>query len=46
VQVDIQDIFIGVILLLAVITDPTNLRAALAGVRSSLRSREKAQTPV
>lgn len=45
VQVDIQDIFIGVILLLAVITDPTNLRAALAGVRSSLRSREKAQAP-
>jgi len=46
VQVDIQDIFIGVILLLAVITDPANLRAALAGVRSSFRSREKAQTPV
>lgn len=45
VQVDIQDIFIGVILLLAVITDPTNLRSALAGVRSSLRSREKAQAP-
>jgi ribose transport system permease protein len=43
VQVDIQDIFIGVILLLAVITDPANLRSALAGVRSSLRSREKAQ---
>lgn len=45
VQVDIQDIFIGVILLLAVITDPTNLRAALAGVRSSFRSRERAQAP-
>jgi ribose/xylose/arabinose/galactoside ABC-type transport system permease subunit len=46
VQVDIQEIFIGTILLLAVITDPTNLRAALSGVRSSLRMREKAQTPV
>lgn len=45
VQVDIQDIFVGVILLLAVITDPANLRAALAGVRSSLRSREKTQVP-
>lgn len=44
VQVDIQDIFIGVILLLAVITDPANLRAALAGVRSSLRGREKTQS--
>jgi len=46
VQVDIQDIFIGVILLLAVITDPASLRAALAGVRSSFLGREKAQTPV
>jgi ribose/xylose/arabinose/galactoside ABC-type transport system permease subunit len=44
VQVDIQDIFIGVILLLAVITDPANLRAALAGVRSSFRGRERAQS--
>jgi ribose/xylose/arabinose/galactoside ABC-type transport system permease subunit len=46
VQVDIQDIFIGTILLLAVITDPTNLRSALGGLRASLRSREKAQAPV
>jgi len=46
VQVDIQDIFIGTILLLAVITDPTNLRAALAGVRASFRGREKAQAVV
>jgi ribose/xylose/arabinose/galactoside ABC-type transport system permease subunit len=44
VQVDIQDIFIGVILLLAVITDPANLRAALAGVRTSFRGREKTQS--
>lgn len=41
VQVDIQDIFIGTILLLAVITDPANLRAAFNGLRLSLSGREK-----
>lgn len=44
VQVDIQDIFIGAILLIAVITDPANLRAALNGLRLSLQGREKARS--
>lgn len=44
VQVDIQDIFIGSILLLAVITDPANLRAALNGLTLSLKGRERVQT--
>lgn len=45
VQTDIQDIFIGAILLIAVITDPTQLRAALASTRSYFQRREKAQIP-
>ncbi|MCA0216370.1 MAG: ABC transporter permease [Actinobacteria bacterium] len=45
VQTDIQDIFIGSILLIAVITDPTQLRAAAASVRSFFQRREKAQIP-
>lgn len=44
VQVDIQDIFIGSILLLAVISDPASLRAALNGLKLSLKGREKVQT--
>lgn len=44
VQVDIQDIFVGGILLLAVITDPANLRAALRGLRTSFPGHEKART--
>lgn len=44
VQVDIQDIFIGSILLLAVITDPANLRAAINGLTSSVKGRERVQT--
>lgn len=44
VQVDIQDIFIGGILLLAVITDPANLRAAFKGLKLSLKGGEKVQT--
>ena len=45
VQTDVQDIFIGAILLIAVITDPTQLRAALASTRSYFQRREKAQIP-
>lgn len=44
VQVDIQDIFVGAILLIAITTDPTNLRAAFNGLRLSLQSREKSRT--
>lgn len=44
VQVDIQDIFIGGILLLAVISDPAQLRAAFKGLTLSLKGREKVQT--
>ncbi|HRN28620.1 MAG TPA: ABC transporter permease [Terrimesophilobacter sp.] len=44
VQVDIQDIFIGGILLLAVISDPASLRAALNGLKSSVMRRERGQT--
>jgi ribose transport system permease protein len=36
VQVDIQQIYIGGVLLLAVITDPASLRAASSSVRTSL----------
>jgi ribose/xylose/arabinose/galactoside ABC-type transport system permease subunit len=43
VQVDIQDIFVGVILLLAVTTDPTNLRTAFNALRLSFLSRKKAR---
>lgn len=41
VQVDIQDIFVGVILLVAVIADPSSLRALVARIRSSWPTREK-----
>lgn len=44
VQVDIQDIFIGSILLLAVITDPASLRAVLNGLKLSVRGRERVRT--
>lgn len=37
VQVDIQDIFVGSILLIAIISDPASLRAAVARLRSSFR---------
>lgn len=46
VQVDVQDIIVGSILLLAVISDPTNLRAGLASIRSRFANREKAPTQV
>jgi ribose transport system permease protein len=46
VQVDIQDIFIGAILLLAVISDPANLRAGWASIHSVFASRKKARTQV
>ena len=39
VQVDVQNIVIGSVLLLAVITDPNSLRAAAGSVRSLIRSR-------
>lgn len=45
VQVDIQDVFVGAILLIAVITDPTNLRTTAARLRTGL-GRPKAQAPV
>lgn len=39
VQVDVQNIVIGSVLLLAVITDPSSLRAAAVSVRSVVRGR-------
>ena len=45
VQVDIQQIFIGSVLFLAVITDPASLRAAAGSVRSFLHGR-RAQAAV
>lgn len=39
VQVDVQNIIIGLVLLLAVITDPTRLRTVVASGRASLRAR-------
>lgn len=44
VQSAIQDIFIGGVLLIAVITDPANLRAAFKSLRLSVKGSEKAQT--
>ena len=44
VQVPVQQIFIGSILLLAVTTDPANLRAVLGSVRSLRVGRAKPQT--
>jgi ribose transport system permease protein len=44
VEVPIQQIFIGTILLLAVTTDPANLRAVLGSVRSLRLGRSKVQT--
>lgn len=43
VQVDVQNIIIGVILLIAVITDPTTLRAVLGNARAFFRSSSEAQ---
>jgi ribose/xylose/arabinose/galactoside ABC-type transport system permease subunit len=43
VQVDVQNIVIGVVLLLAVITDPDSLRSVVGSVRSLLRGRSEAQ---
>jgi len=44
IQVPVQNIFIGVILLLAVTTDPANLRAVLGSIRSARQGRAKAQS--
>ena len=38
VQVDVQNIIIGAVLLIAVITDPNSLRAVIGSARSRLRS--------
>ena len=43
VQVPVQQIFIGLVLLLAVTTDPNNLRAVLSSIRSARSSRVKVQ---
>lgn len=43
VQVDIQNIVIGVILLIAVTTDPTTLRVVLGNARAFLRGSSEAQ---
>jgi ribose transport system permease protein len=43
VQVDVQNIVIGSVLLLAVITDPNSLRAVLGNARAFLRSRSSTQ---
>lgn len=43
VQVDVQNITIGAILLLAVITDPTTLRAVLRNARAFFRSSSETQ---
>ncbi len=43
VQVDVQNIVIGSVLLLAVITDPNSLRAVAGSVRSFLQSRSGVQ---
>ncbi len=44
VQVDVQNIIIGAVLLIAVITDPNSLRAVVGSVRSWLRGRSVATT--
>ncbi len=44
VQVPVQQIFIGLILLIAVTTDPANLRAVLGSIRSVRQGRLKART--
>lgn len=44
VQVDVQNIIIGLVLLLAVVTDPNSLRAVAGSVRSSLAARSVART--
>jgi ribose/xylose/arabinose/galactoside ABC-type transport system permease subunit len=46
VEVPIQQIFIGLILLVAVTTDPANLRAVLGSIRSVRLGRSKAQAPM
>jgi ribose/xylose/arabinose/galactoside ABC-type transport system permease subunit len=43
VQVDVQNITIGLILLIAVTTDPTTLRAVLGNARAFFRSSSEAQ---
>ena len=43
VQVDVQNIVIGSVLLLAVITDPNSLRAVIGSARSFLRGRSESQ---
>ena len=45
VQVPVQQIFIGLVLLIAVTTDPSNLRAVLSSIRSARTSRVRIQEP-
>lgn len=45
VQVDVQNVVTGLVLLLAVISDPASLRAALGSARSLLRRRSRSQPP-
>ncbi|MFO7778392.1 MAG: ABC transporter permease [Nitriliruptoraceae bacterium] len=45
VQVDVQNIVIGGVLLIAVITDPNSLRAAAGSFRALVRSRSGPQPP-
>jgi ribose/xylose/arabinose/galactoside ABC-type transport system permease subunit len=43
VQVEVQQIFIGLVLLIAVTTDPNNLRSLISSIRSARSWRVKAQ---
>jgi len=44
VQVPVQEIFIGAILLIAVTTDPASIRAVVGGIRQATRGRAKTET--
>jgi len=46
VQVDVQNIVIGAVLFVAVISDPASVRAVFERVRIAVRSRRHQQTPV
>ena len=46
VQVPVQQIFIGLVLFIAVTTDPNNLRAVVSSIRSARSSRSKVQESV
>lgn len=46
VEVDVQNIIIGTVLLVAVITDPTTLRSVISSARSFLRAQRPSQPTV